>query len=207
MKNPILSTIVIATRNNGKLREFRNLLLPLRCEILCLRDLNIEKDFEETGDTFSENARIKAIGYSSLTRHPVLADDSGLEVFALGLRPGVHSARYAGSGAADEDRIRKLLGELDQTGGGREARFVCSLALARAGSVLLESKGECRGVIITEPRGSNGFGYDPIFLFPALGKTFAELNESEKNRLSHRSRAVESLIKKLRTGPTAGLQP
>ena len=195
------STIVIATRNIGKLREFRNLLLPLKGEVLSLRDLSLDAGIEESGTSFAENAQMKAIGYSRLTRFPVLADDSGLEVEALGGAPGIHSARYAGPGASDSDRIQKLLRELEKAGSGRQARFVCSLALAQEGVLLLESEGECRGTIIFEPRGSNGFGYDPAFLFPELGKTFAELNETEKNQYSHRSRAVASLLQKLQRTP------
>jgi XTP/dITP diphosphohydrolase len=199
MKNLVFSTIVIATRNNGKLREFRNLLMPLRSEVLSLKDVSIDEEFEESGRTFAENAQLKATAYSRLTRFPVLADDSGLEVAALGGRPGIHSARYAGVGASDSDRIRKLLEELEQSGGSREARFVCTLALAQEGALLLESNGVCRGTVIDKPRGTNGFGYDPIFLFPSLGKTFAELNESEKNQLSHRANAVTSLLRQLRS--------
>lgn len=197
MINSAVSALIIATRNQGKLREFRTLLQSLHCELLSLKDAGIEKDIEESGNSFAENARIKAIAYSRLTSLPVLADDSGLEVFVLGGRPGIHSARYAGANASDSDRIRKLLAELDQagTGSGREARFVCSLAVAHAGALQMESEGECRGLIITEPRGSDGFGYDPIFLFPSLNKTFAELNESEKNQYSHRARAVAALLK------------
>ncbi len=190
-----LSTIVVATRNAGKLREFRNLLLPLKCKVLSLTDLSIGEEFEETGQTFAENARLKALAYSRLCRFPVLADDSGLEVEALGGEPGIRSARYAGPGASDSDRIRKLLRELIRTDGKREARFVCALALARDGALLQESQGECRGLIIDEPRGTNGFGYDPVFLFLELDKTFAELNEIEKNQYSHRARAVADLIK------------
>jgi non-canonical purine NTP pyrophosphatase (RdgB/HAM1 family) len=196
MKSRRIQTIVVATRNNGKLREFRELLQPLQCEILSLRDVGIEDEVEEHGSTFAENARIKALGYSALTAFPVLADDSGLEVAALGGRPGIHSARYAGEGASDSDRIRKLLTELDQTSGERNARFVCTLALAQEGSIILESEGECAGVIISEPRGTNGFGYDPVFFFPTLGKTFAELTEPEKNQQSHRSHAVAALLSK-----------
>ncbi len=201
--NTISSTIVIATRNIGKLREFRELLIPLKGEVLSLQDLSLDVEIEESGTTFAENARMKAIGYSRLTRFPVLADDSGLEVKALRGAPGIHSARYAGSAASDSDRIQKLLRELERPGGGREARFVCTLALAQEGALVLESEGECRGIIISEPRGSNGFGYDPVFLFPELGKTFAELNESEKNRYSHRSRAVAALLQKLPHTPIA----
>jgi XTP/dITP diphosphohydrolase len=201
-----LRTIVVATRNNGKLREFRNLFLPLRSEILSLKDVSIDAEFEESGQTFAENARLKAIACSRLMQFPVLADDSGLEVAALGGRPGIHSARYAGDGASDSDRIRKLLQELNQCSAGREARFVCTLALALDGKVLLESEGECRGSIIDDPRGTNGFGYDPIFLFPELGKTFAELSDPEKNLHSHRAHAVASLLLQLRRFSIANCQ-
>jgi XTP/dITP diphosphohydrolase len=154
----------------------------------------VTEEIEESGNTFAENARAKAVACSRLTQFPVLADDSGLEVDALGGRPGVFSARYAGPGATDSDRVRKILEELEISGGGREARFVCVLALAQAGAMIHECEGECRGTITREPRGQNGFGYDPIFFFSELGKTFAELSASEKNRYSHRARAVASLL-------------
>jgi non-canonical purine NTP pyrophosphatase (RdgB/HAM1 family) len=194
MKTPDSRIVVVATRNSGKLREFQTLLEPLQCEVRSLRDLAIDEEFDETGRTFAENARIKACGYSRLTHFPVLADDSGLEVDALGGRPGIHSARYGGPGASDTDRIHKLLGELEFSNSGFSARFVCALALAQNGSLLYESKGCCAGIIIREPRGEQGFGYDPIFLFPKLGKTFAELNEAEKNQFSHRARAVSAML-------------
>ena len=197
MKKPFFPRIVVATRNRGKLLEFQTLLLPLKSEILSLIDLSINEEFEETGQTFAENARIKAIGYSRLTRFPVLADDSGLEVAALGGRPGVHSARYAGPGASDSDRVQKLLEELAPGGGGREARFVCNLALAQEGVLLHESQGLCSGIIAAEPHGTSGFGYDPVFFFPSLGKTFAQLSKAEKNHLSHRAQAVAALLRQL----------
>jgi XTP/dITP diphosphohydrolase len=124
----------------------------------------------------------------------VLADDSGLEVLALGNRPGVHSARYGGPGASDADRIARLLEELLAAGGGREARFVCALALARRGTILAESEGECRGTIAAAPRGTGGFGYDPVFRVAGLERTFAELSAAEKSAYSHRARAVAALV-------------
>ncbi len=187
-------TIVVATRNRGKMREYRSLLSATGWSVLGLADLMIDKEHEEVGATFAENARLKALDYSHDTDSPVLADDSGLEVFALGGRPGVRSARYSGPGASDADRIRKLLQELDAAGGPRDARFVCALAVARAGSLLFETVGECHGLITDRPRGTNGFGYDPVFLFPELGRTYAELSEKEKNLHSHRARAVRSLL-------------
>jgi XTP/dITP diphosphohydrolase len=189
--------IVVATRNQGKLREFRSLLEPSGLDVICLSDLLIRKEVEETGSSFSENARLKARSYSEETELTVLADDSGLEVFALGGRPGVASARYAGPEASDEGRIHKLLSELELTRSGRQARFVCALALARRGRILLETEGECLGEIVREPRGTNGFGYDPIFYFPEMGKTMAELSDDQKNTISHRARSIRSLLAKL----------
>ena len=197
MQNADFHTIVVASRNTGKVHEFRNLLAPLGSRILSLNDISLDVELDETGNSFGENARLKAIGYSRLTPFPVLADDSGLEVEALGRRPGIHSARYAGPHASDSDRVRKLLEELKESDGGRDARFVCALALAREGSLLLESQGTCSGIITMESRGTNGFGYDPVFLFPELNKTFAELSEFEKNLHSHRARAVASLLDQL----------
>jgi XTP/dITP diphosphohydrolase len=194
-------TIVIATRNTGKLREFRVMLEPLECEILSLLDIDPDKfdmDVEETGGTFAENARLKALAYSKWTPHPVLADDSGLEVFALEGRPGIYSARYAGADASDEDRNRKLLEELGSEATNREARFFCALALAQDNEILMEAEGECRGFIAHAPRGTNGFGYDSVFLFPELDRTFAELNPEEKNSCSHRTRAIRNLIAQLK---------
>ena len=188
--------IVLATRNQGKLREFRALLQPAGWEIIGLADLSIRREVAETGGSFAENARLKALGYAEDTDLPVLADDSGLEVFSLGGQPGIESARYAGPGASDRDRVCKLLAELERTRADRAARFVCALALARRGAMILEAEGQCRGEIALEPRGTHGFGYDPIFWFPNLEKTFAELDEAEKNRLSHRANAVRLLLAK-----------
>ncbi len=191
-------TILIATRNKGKLREFGSLLAPDGVAILGLQNTALDWEFDETGSSFEENARLKALAYSRHTSHPVLADDSGLEVFALDCRPGIFSARYAGPRATDAERIRKLLDELSGHGGDRSARFVCALALARHGDLLVEAEGECRGVIAAEPSGTNGFGYDPVFFFAELGKTYAELSEEEKNRISHRARAVSALRERMK---------
>jgi XTP/dITP diphosphohydrolase len=195
-----LESLLIATRNGGKLREFRSLLDGAGMQIVGLADIELDVECAESGHSFAENARIKALAYSKHTPLPVLADDSGLEVFALGGRPGIYSARYGGPVASDADRNEKLLEEMRMAGGDRRARFVCALALARQGVALLESEGECRGLVAHRPSGSNGFGYDPIFLFPELGRTYAELNEEEKNRYSHRARAVQVLIEVLDAG-------
>jgi XTP/dITP diphosphohydrolase len=194
-----LKKILLATRNRGKIREFRHLLGQCGIEVFGLFDFSINKDFAEDGSTFAENARSKALLCSNETQLPVLADDSGLEVAALDGRPGIYSARYAGEGASDADRIEKLLFELRDHPGSREARFVCALALAQNGQLLLEAEGECWGLISERPRGSSGFGYDPIFLFPDLGRTYAELTESEKNLYSHRAKAIHALVHKLGT--------
>jgi len=192
-----ISTIVLATRNPGKAREFRALLSDARWAVLDLDEAGVPAaDREETGATFAENARLKALAVSRMIDLPVLADDSGLEVAALGGRPGVYSARYAGAGATDRDRIEKLLAELSSTED-RNARFVCALALAEAGAVVAEVEGECRGEITRRPHGSGGFGYDPIFRIPELGRTFAELGAEDKNRYSHRARAVRLLLERL----------
>jgi XTP/dITP diphosphohydrolase len=198
MQGPDLQTIVLASRNSGKTGEFRVLLQELNCRILSLSEAGLDGDVEESGDTFEENARIKAVAFSMRARFPVLADDSGLEVAWLGGRPGVYSARYAGPEATDGDRNRKLLHELETAGKNREARFFCALALAYRGAIVREAQGECRGEIAPAPRGENGFGYDPVFLLPSLGRTFAELSPSEKNLYSHRTRAVRNLISLLK---------
>ncbi len=197
MRSFDLQTILLATRNSGKAREFRSLLSPIGSRILTLTDVGLDLEIDESGNSFAENARLKAVGYSRWTHFPVLADDSGLEVAALDGRPGIHSARYAGPGASDSERIQRLLEELEKSGGGRQARFVCALSLAQDGSLLLESQGMCTGLIAAEPRGTGGFGYDPVFLVPGLGKTYAELSESEKNLHSHRACAVLSLLRQL----------
>lgn len=189
--------LAVATRNSGKLREFRELLSPLHAEVVGLADLRIDSEYEETGDSFAENARLKARCYSIHTELPVLGDDSGLEVSALGGRPGVRSARYGGPDSSDADRIRLLLEEMEGCRGGREARFVCALALARDGVLLAEALGHCRGEIARAPRGDRGFGYDPIFYFPDLKRTYAELETQEKNRVSHRAQAVRKLLEQL----------
>jgi len=190
-------TWCLATRNPGKLREFRALLEPHGYHVIGLEEAGLTKEHEETGSTFLENALLKALAFSAETELPVLGDDSGLEVLALGGRPGVHSARYAGPHATDAERIRKLLAELEPSGAIRDASFVCALALAQHGSLLAEAQGQCSGVILAEPCGSGGFGYDPVFYFPALGKTFAELDEAEKNLHSHRGEAVRALLARL----------
>jgi XTP/dITP diphosphohydrolase len=151
--------------------------------------------YDETAATFAENAAGKALHYSQFTDEAVLADDSGLVVPALGGAPGVHSARYAGPGATDADRVAKLLREMkDLTGDARGAHFVCVIVVAKQGRALAVVSDACEGSIIDAPRGTEGFGYDPVFLFPEIGKTYAEATKVEKNRLSHRGKAFRKTM-------------
>lgn len=193
-----MAHLLIATNNAGKLSELRNILGELPINLLTLSDLEIVEDIAETGNTFEENAAIKAAGFARLAKLPTLADDSGLAIDSLDGRPGIFSARYAGENASDEDRIRKVLSEMEaaQT---RTARFVSATALSDAdGNIIASVEGTCEGTIIDEPRGASGFGYDPIFLPDGFDKTFAELDAETKNRISHRGNALSKIIPFLR---------
>ena len=159
-------------------------------ELVSLSDVGIDHDVDETGATLEVNATLKAETYARLSGLPTIADDSGLEVEALNGAPGVHSARYAGEGATDEDRIALLLKNLLDKSQPWTARFRCVVAIARPNEQVQLYSGECRGEIITEARGDNGFGYDPVFLIPREAKTMAELTSEDKSRLSHRGAAA-----------------
>ena len=187
-------TLLVATHNAGKLAELRNLLRDAPYALASLADVGIDADVEETGATLEENAALKAVTYARLSGMLTLADDSGLEVDALGGAPGVYSARYAGAGASDADRIAKLLANLASRKPPWTARFRCVIAIARAGGAAELHAGVCEGVIIAKPRGENGFGYDPVFLLPEFGKTMAELSDAEKNRVSHRGLAARRVV-------------
>jgi len=189
----MMGEVVLATKNRGKMEEFASLLRGVFQRIVPLTDLHSAPDIVEDGNTFRENALKKARSISELTQKLVLADDSGLEVEALAGRPGIFSSRYAGEGARDRDNIDKLLRELSGLGN-RRGRFVCSLALVSPDGKEVVAEGVCEGIIIDEPRGEGGFGYDPVFFIPEMNKTFAELSSEEKNRISHRARAVRALI-------------
>lgn len=182
--------LVIATKNRGKARELGEMLKGLEVEVLSLADFPSVALPPEDGDTFTENALIKARAVFEATGLPSLADDSGLVVDALDGRPGIYSARYAGRNATDEDNYRKLLGELEGVPlGKRAARFVCALAYKdKVREEVFE--GELCGRIAARPRGENGFGYDPVFEVERLGRTAAELSPGEKNAISHRAEAL-----------------
>ena len=184
--------LLLATTNRGKISELNGILGQQQIDLVGLDAADSTEEIE-TGVTFSENALLKARHYHRRTGLPTIADDSGLEVFALDGRPGVASARYAGPEASDADRISKLLGELnDVSDEQRAARFVCAAALVWDGGEQVFAD-EARGRILRAPRGVGGFGYDPVFLYEPLGKTFAELSESEKAEISHRGRAFRRL--------------
>lgn len=190
------NTLLIATRNSGKFDELRSMLSTTGIGLVSLADFDDVPDPEECGSTFAENARIKARGYALACGVWTLADDSGLEVEALGGAPGVRSARYAGEGAGDRDRIGKLLGEMERAGAGsRRARFVCAVGVSdQGGNILFESEGECCGTIARSPIGMGGFGYDPIFVPDGFDCTFAELPPETKELISHRSMAIAKIL-------------
>ena len=193
--------LLIATRNLGKMREFRALLAAVPIELCDLNSFPRIATVEETGSTFIDNASLKATGYARQAGVMTLADDSGLEVEALGGAPGVLSARYAGQAASDSQRIEKLLSELSALNvPNRTARFVSVVAIADAsGKILNVSSGQCMGTITAIPRGENGFGYDPIFLPDSFDRTFGELPAEIKNQISHRARAFKGAADFLRS--------
>jgi XTP/dITP diphosphohydrolase len=186
--------IVIASKNDGKIREVRRILQGLSVRWLTWRDLAEWPELEETGDTFLDNALIKAGGLAAATGLAALADDSGLEVDALGAAPGVRSARYGGEDGNDELNVRLLLSELKNVPPRlRAARFVCCVVLFFPGGKYLEATGTCEGTIAPQPLGGAGFGYDPVFVPAGRELTFAQLTPGEKDALSHRGRALEAL--------------
>ena len=187
-----MPSFLVATTNPGKRREFEALLAGLPGELRFPADLGLMQPVEETGQTYADNARLKAVALAQAAGTIAVGDDSGLEVEALGGAPGLHSARYAGPGATDADRRRKLLQELRHVPPPRLARFVCVLAVALPGGEVSLFEGECRGEIAAEERGLNGFGYDPLFYLPGRRATMAELPSEVKNAISHRARAVQA---------------
>ena len=186
-----MKRLVVATRNAGKLKEIRSILRDLPLEVLSLLDYPEVEPVEEDGETFEANAVKKALHVAASTGSLTLADDSGIEVDALGGAPGVHSARFAGPGATDEANNAKLLKLLEGVADeGRTARFRCVVAIASPDGRVEVAQGACEGLVTRQERGEKGFGYDPVFLVPEHGLTFGELPEELKNSLSHRGRAL-----------------
>ena len=194
--------LLLATNNQAKVGEYKSLLSNLPFELVTLSDLGITARVSETGESLEENARLKATVLAAKSQLVALADDSGLEVDALGGEPGVLSARYAGEGASDSDRINYLLKRLKGVPWEkRSACFKCVIAVATPDGAVEFCSGECRGFITFEPRGEEGFGYDPIFYLPELDKTMAELPLELKNQVSHRGQAARKayyLLERLR---------
>ena len=184
--------LLLATTNKGKAAEYRDLLKGLDLELVTLDQAGISGEAEENYNTFEENARSKAEFYSALGGLLTLADDSGLEVDALGGEPGVRSSRYAGDNAGDAERVNFLLNKLrDIPKERRQARFRCVIAIAQTGGMTQTAEGTCEGYIALEPQGDNGFGYDPIFFLPEYNQTIAKLPPDVKNLISHRGRAAD----------------
>ena len=186
-----MTKLLLATANRGKVREFQALLRGIPYELVTPEQVGISADIPETGKNYQENARLKAVTLCNKSSLITLADDSGLEVDALGGEPGFHSARYGGDGLSDKDRVNLLLSHLKEVPQEkRTARFVSVIAIATPQGDVYFTRGECRGIIALEPKGEMGFGYDPVFYFPELGKTMAELDMETKNRVSHRGKAA-----------------
>lgn len=189
-----MNEVIIATKNPGKAKEFEHLFASKNISVRTLLDYPEIGDIDETGETFEENAVIKAETISEQLNKMVIGDDSGLMVDALDGRPGIYSARYAGEPKDDQANIDKVLEELSNVAEeNRSARFYCALAIAIPGKETITVSGTCEGEILNERRGINGFGYDPVFFVPKLGKSMAELPSEEKNRISHRANAIQEL--------------
>jgi XTP/dITP diphosphohydrolase len=185
----MVRVIVLATRNAGKVKEFQQLLKDFPVAIKNLNDFGPIPEVEEDGAAFDDNAYKKASFTARVLGLPAIADDSGLEVEALGGAPGIKSARYAGENATDQENIKKLLAAMEGKND-RRAAFKCVISIAVPSGPALTYEGSCEGEISARPHGLSGFGYDPVFYFPEYGKTFAELTSAEKNRVSHRGKAL-----------------
>lgn len=199
-----LRSWLLATTNAGKIREMRSLLDGLDLDVVTLADLPPMPAPAETGATFWENARIKALAYAQASGLITLAEDSGLEIEALGGAPGVYSARFLGENVAYADRFREIFRRLDAPKTARDARFVTAVAVVRGAEVLYEGEAAVDGEIAAAPAGSGGFGYDPIFFYPPFGKTTAQLTPGEKAAISHRGRAFRDLARWIRDTHAAG---
>ena len=188
--------VLVATSNRGKISEISQILAGTGISILTPQEAGLRLDVEENGETFEANAVIKAHTWRRASGYPTLADDSGLCVDALAGRPGVHTARFAGDGATDQENYELLL-KLMEGVTDRKAHFMCVVALAISDDMVITAFGRCDGVILHEPIGEGGFGYDPVFFDPETGKSFAQLTDNEKNTRSHRGRALIALKQKL----------
>ena len=187
--------LLLATSNRGKLLEFQHLFPGSRFELVTPTDLKLKLEVVESGTNYAENAHLKALAFARASGLITLADDSGLEVDTLGGEPGIQSARYAGEGAGDRDRVAKLLMKLkDVVWEKRTAHFRCVIAVATPTGRVDFAEGSCDGIITFEPKGASGFGYDPVFYFPDYGRTMAELPMVLKNRISHRGRAAAAAL-------------
>ena len=195
-----MTKLLVATHNQGKVVEFAEMLQDLAIEWLSLDDVGVTQDVEETGSTFRENGVLKAKTYAAETGLLTLADDSGLEVDALGGAPGVYTARYGGAGLTAVQRYQKLLADIKNIPDPqRTARFRCVIVLAGPdGTILGESEGVCEGRIAQAPVGDNGFGYDPVFYLPQFNQTMAQIPASQKHQISHRGLAVQAILPRLR---------
>ena len=189
-----MKQVIIATKNKGKAKDFEAIFKPYGYQVLTLHDVAEDMDVEETGTTFEENAILKAEALSQRLQTFVLADDSGLAIDALNGAPGVYSARYAGEEKSDEANMDKVLEELAEVPDNqRSARFCCAIALAGPDMETKTAFGTCEGIIAHDKKGNNGFGYDPIFFVPELGRMMAELQPSEKATISHRGNAIKKI--------------
>lgn len=185
--------VLIATTNQGKLREIRQILRDMPHRLKTLADFPAVEAPEETGVSFVENARQKAIYYARATGMPTMAEDSGFEVDALGGEPGIYSARYLREDATYDERFEEIQGRVRESGvSDRSARFVCALALANGAEILFETTATVEGLLAPAPAGPHGFGYDPIFLYPPYGRTFGEVSDEEKTAVSHRGQAMRA---------------
>jgi XTP/dITP diphosphohydrolase len=195
--------LLLATGNPDKARELADLLKGVPFEMVSLRDLDLPTEVDEPADTFEGNAIIKAEAYAQMSGLLTLADDSGLEIDALNGDPGVHSKRFAGEDATDEDRVQIVLQKLEGVPWERRAaRYRCALAIAGSGLDTLTCEGICSGIISRELQGSGGFGYDPVFYLPEFDKTVAELSRDQKNQISHRGRAAVQAVELLKSYPS-----
>ena len=191
----MIKQVVLASKNKGKVSEIGEILKAIDIKVVSMEDVGFNEEIEETGNTFYENALIKAKTIYQKLKCPVLADDSGLEVFALNGEPGVYSARYAGDGGNDGRNLAKLLAKMEGISD-RSARFVCVMAVATPEGIVGTAEGEVRGKIALAAAGQGGFGYDPAFIPNGFDRTFGELPQEVKNSLSHRSNALKAAIAK-----------